>query len=66
MRRCCLIHLKNSSTCQRDLYSRQIVAADGANMLVKADFLMGSDSVCRLHLELARRVVRSAFDCVCG
>ena len=35
MRKCCLIHLKNNSTCQRALYKAQIVAAGGANRLVK-------------------------------
>lgn len=35
MRRCCLIHLKNSSTCQCALYKAQIVAAGGVTRLVR-------------------------------
>src|SRR3546814_18946304 len=34
MRRCCLIHLKNNSTCQRWRYRAPIVAAGKANRLV--------------------------------
>ena len=35
MRKCCLIHLKNSSTCQRLLYSAQMVNAGNALLLVR-------------------------------
>jgi hypothetical protein len=35
MRRCCLIHLKNSSTCQRYLYSLAMVMAGKAKLLVR-------------------------------
>jgi hypothetical protein len=35
MRRCCLIHLKNSSTCQRLLYSAAIVNAGNVVLLVR-------------------------------
>ncbi len=35
MPRCCLIHLKNNSTCQRALYSVQIVVAGGPKRLVR-------------------------------
>jgi adenosylhomocysteinase len=35
MRRCCLIHLKNSSTCQRLLYSAAIVSAGSVVLLVR-------------------------------
>ena len=35
MRRCCLIHLKNSSILQRDLYSCAIVSAGNSKLLVK-------------------------------
>ena len=34
MRRCCLIHLKNSSTCHRHRYRAQMVGAGKANWLV--------------------------------
>ena len=35
MRRCCLIHLKNSSTCQRDLYRSAMVRAGNAKLFVR-------------------------------
>ena len=35
MRRCCLIHLKNNSICQRDLYSAAIVVAGNGKSLVR-------------------------------
>jgi len=36
IRRFCLIHLKNSSTCQRALYSRVIVSASSVKQLVSS------------------------------
>jgi IS5 family transposase len=35
IRRCCLIHLKNSSTCQRCLYICAMVSAGSAKFLVR-------------------------------
>ena len=35
MRRCCMIDLKNNSTCQRLLYSAQMVKAGSAISLVR-------------------------------
>ena len=35
IRRCCLIHLKNSSTCQRLLYVRAMVSAGRTKLLVR-------------------------------
>lgn len=50
MRRCCLIHLKNSSTCQRCLYSAQIVRAESAVLLVrKTSLLPESGSLKRMR-----------------
>jgi hypothetical protein len=37
MRRYCLIHVKNNSTCQRALYKAQIVAAGGTKQLGQED-----------------------------
>src|SRR5665811_380106 len=41
MRRCCLIHLKNSSTCHRHRYRAQMVSAGNANWLVRNTRLAG-------------------------
>lgn len=45
MRRCCFTHLKNSSTCQRLLYSAQMVlAGSGVWLIMNTRFLAVSGS----------------------
>jgi hypothetical protein len=51
MRKCCLIHLKNNSTCQRFLYSAAIVKGGKVGLLVRnASVLPESTSLNRIHL----------------
>ena len=44
IRRCCLIHLKNSSTCQRYRYSSATVSAGIAKLLVRKLNVLSVDS----------------------
>ena len=55
MRKCCSIHLKNSSTCQRLLYSSAMVSADSCVLLVRnTSFLPRSRSFITNALQCVR------------
>ena len=50
IRRCCLIHLKNNSTCQRLLYKAAMVNAGNGMLLVKnTSVLPDCGSLCAAH-----------------
>src|ERR1019366_1262079 len=61
IRRCCLIHLKKSSTCQRQRYSSVIVSAGKAKLLVrKMRVLAVSGSLKRMRVAALDLEVRLA------
>ena len=64
IRRCCLIHLKNNSTCQRLLYSAAIVSAGKVVLLVKkTNVLPDSGSLKRMRrMKLINLVGLSSAD----
>src|ERR1019366_7125776 len=66
IRRCCLIHLKKSSTCQRQRYSSVIVSAGKTKLLVrKMRVLAVSGSLKRIRRSGASRARRWHWPACC-